>query len=456
MSRRNGNGSLPPGPRQPGALQTLRWMARPIPFMEACRRRYGPIFSLRLGPKADVVMVAEPEAAKQILTANSDAFRAGDTNGIFKDVVGPKSILLLDGPEHLHHRRILLPTVGHQTHRYTGLIAEITRRRMLTWRVGEELRLQREMEAITFETIMRLTFGGDGTSDREAKLRELLPEMMDKCDSPFTLIPWFHRELGGASPFGQLIKIVERIDDVLFDAIDQRLGVRADEDADDALTLLLRARYEDGSPLERETVRDELLTMMMAGYETTTNGLAWAFERLLRNPDKLSRLLTELGNGGDTYLEAVVKETLRSRPVIPLTARRALVPIDLLGHSLPAGTVVMVGIYLIHSDPELFPNPQEFLPERFLDGDGRQEAAWMPFGGGVRRCLGASLAQLEMKVVLKTVLENATLAATDAEDEPVTRRRFTIAPGDEGRAVVTDLAEGFGVPRRSKFPARAL
>jgi cytochrome P450 len=424
--------------------------------MEACRRRYGPIFSLRLGPRANVVMVADPEAAKKVLTANSETFRTGDTNGIFKDVVGPKSILLLDGPEHLHHRRILLPTVGHHVHRYSGLIAEIARRRMLTWRVGEELRLQQEMEAITFETIMRLTFGGDGTSDREAQLRDLLPEMMDKCDSPFTLIPWFHRELGGRSPFGQLVRIVEEIDEVLFAAIDARMGLRADEDADDTLSLLLRARYEGGSPLERETIRDELLTMMMAGYETTTNGLAWAFERLLRNPDKLARVLLELSKGDDAYLDAVVKETLRSRPVVPLTARKALVPIDLLGHRLPAGTVVMVGIYLIHSDPELFPDPDQFLPERFLGDDTAQDAAWMPFGGGVRRCLGASLAQLEMKVVLKTVLLNATLRAPDGADEPIARRRFTFAPGDEARAMVTELAEGFQAPRPSRFPARTV
>jgi cytochrome P450 len=218
---------------------------------------------------------------------------------------------------------------------------------------------------------------------------------------------------------------------------------------EDALSLLVRATYDDGSPLEDEVVRDELLTLLMAGYETTTAGLTWSFEQLLRAPDKLERLLAELEAGERTYLDAVVKETLRRRPVIPLAARKAHAPIEVLGYTLPAGSVLMVSIYLIHLDPDLHPDPLEFRPERFLGG-GDEIRSWLPFGGGVRRCLGASLAQYEMAIVLRTVLEEASLRAVSAAPESVARRRFTFSPGDEGRAFVESVSPGVSAPSGSQ------
>ena len=193
---------LPPGPRLPGAVQTLRWMYRPIDFMESCRARYGPIFSLRLGPASNVFVIADPLAAKQVLTADPEQFRAGDTNGIFRDVVGNHSILVMDGPEHLHHRRILLPVVGRHAERYHELIAGIARDRIATWEEGSELRLLGEMEAISFEVMMRIAMGTDGKSEREARLRTLIPDMMDRCESPFTLIPWPRTRTGHRSTTG--------------------------------------------------------------------------------------------------------------------------------------------------------------------------------------------------------------------------------------------------------------
>jgi cytochrome P450 family 135 len=447
-----GNGAprgLPPGPSAPGPLQTLEWMYRPIPFMERCRRRYGPIFSLRLGPAGHVFMIAEPSAAKQVLTADPELFRAGDTNGIFKDVVGRRSILVLDGAEHLQHRRILLPVVGRHAQRYEGMIAEVTRGRIAEWRPGSEIKLLDEMERISFDVIMRIAFGSDGRSEHEQELRTLIPEMMDRCESAFTLLPWFRRELGGISPYARLMRFIDRVDRVLYEAIEER---RADPLADvreDALSLLVRATYEDGAPLEDEVVRDELLTLLMAGYETTTAGLTWSFERLLRAPDKLARLNSELERGDRTYLEAVVKEALRRRPVIPVAARKALAPIELLGYELPAGSVLMVGIYLIHSDPEIYPDPLEFRPERFLDRDP-EGGAWMPFGGGVRRCLGAALAQYEIAVVMRTMLEEAELSVPDASPEPVARRRFTLSPGGRGRVRVDSVSPGVRNPAGSR------
>jgi cytochrome P450 len=444
--------NLPPGPRAPGAMQTLRWMYRPIEFMEKCRQKYGPIFSLNLGPASNVFVIADPGAAKQVLTADPEYFRAGDTNGIFRDVVGNHSILVMDGPEHLHHRKILLPVVGRHAERYRELIAGIARERVATWEADSEIRLLGEMEAISFEVMMRIAMGTDGTSEREDKLRTLIPQMMDRCESPFTLIPWFRHEMGGVSPYARLMRFIDGIDEILYETISDRRADPLTEIRDDALSLLIRATYEDGSPLEDRVIRDELLTMLMAGYETTTAGLTWSFERLLRSPDKLERLTREMETGDQTYLMAVVKEALRRRPVIPIAARKALVPIELMGYSLPAGSVLMVAIYLIHSDPELYPEPKEFRPERFLgDGPkGTEGGAWIPFGGGIRRCLGASLAQYELAVVIRTVLEEAELELVQESDEPVARRRFTLSPGREGQARVRRISPGVKSPAGSR------
>ena len=451
--------TLPPGPSTPGAVQTLQWMYRPIPFMERCRQKYGPIFSIRLGPAGHVIMIAEPTAAKQVLTADPSLFRAGDTNGIFKDVVGGHSILVLDGPEHQQHRRILFPVVGRHAERYRELIAEIARGRIARWKAGDQITLLDEMEAISFEVMMRIALGSDGTSEQEEQLRTLIPQMMDRCESPFTLIPWFRRELGGVSPYAKLMHFIEGIDEILYEAITERRRDPLTQVRDDALSLLIKATYEDGSPLEDEVIRDELLTLLMAGYETTTSGLTWAMERLLRSPEKRARLVTELEQGDETYLNAVVKETLRRRPVIPIAARKALAPIELLGYTIPAGSVLMVAIYLIHGDPELHPEPEEFRPERFLSSANQEQAGtWIPFGGGVRRCLGAALAQYEMAVVLRTMLEEAALSAVDTRPEPVARRRFTFSPGRAGRALVEEVSPGVTEPagsKRFKAPATA-
>jgi cytochrome P450 len=241
----------------------------------------------------------------------------------------------------------------------------------------------------------------------------------------------------GLSPAGRVATVMREIDSILLEAIRERRADPLAQLGEDALSVLVSATYEDGSPLEDRAVRDELLTLLMAGYETTTSGLTWSLERLLRSPEKLERLTAELKDGSETYLDAVVKETLRRRPVIPIAARRALVPVDLVGYTLPARSVIIVAIYLIHSDPELFSDPLEFRPERFLEGD--EQSAWMPFGGGVRRCLGAKLAEYEMKVVLRTILQEATLSVVNSADEPVARRRFTFSPGHQGRVVVDSL-----------------
>lgn len=446
---------LPPGPGGPGWMQSSKWMFRPIEFMERCRQRYGRIFTLRLGPKHNVTMVADPRLAKEVMAGDPAVFRAGDTNGLFRPVVGSNSILLLDGDAHMRQRKILLPGFG-ASHgaQFVDQVREITQDRLSTWKQGQRLKLQDEMEAISFASIMRVVFG-DHNEDSHAELRRLIPEMMDRCDSPFTLMPWFRRELAGGSPYARLMKVIDEVDAILYETIAERRADPMTQLRDDTLSLLLRAEHEDGSPLGDEEIRDEVLTMVMAGYETTTSGGAWALERLLRSPEKLERLTREVEAGEDNaYLDAVVKETLRVRPVVPVVARHLAEATELDGYMIPAGSTVMISIYLVHNDEETYPDPEQFKPERFLDGTP-EGAAWIPFGGGVRRCIGARFAELEMKVVLTQVLATAKLRAVGRSDEGSKRKRFTLAPEGGAAAVVEELVSPQTALGSGRFRRRA-
>jgi cytochrome P450 len=430
-------------------------MFRPIEFMELCRRRYGPIFTLRLGPNHNVTMVADPRLAKKVMAGDPAVFRAGDTNGTFRPVVGPNSILLLDGDAHMRQRKILLPGFG-ASHgaQFVDQVREIAQARLSGWKPGQRLRLQDEMEAISFASIMRVVFG-EHSDDSHAELRRLIPEMMDRCDSFLTMMPWFRRELAGGSPYARLMRVVDEVDLLLYETITERRADPMTQLRDDTLSLLVRAEHEDGSPLTDQEIRDEVLTMVMAGYETTTSGCAWALERLLRSPDKLQRLTAEIEKGeDDAYLDAVVKETLRARPVVPVVARHLAEAIELDGYVIPAGSTVMVSIHLVHNDEQTYPEPHDFRPERFLGGtpDG---AAWIPFGGGVRRCIGARFAELEIKVVLTQVLATARLRPVGRTSEGAKRKRFTLAPEGGAAAVVEELISPQTALGSGRFRRRA-
>jgi cytochrome P450 family 135 len=418
---------LPPGPRLPGAVQTMQWMYRPIEFMDRCRQRYGPIFSIRLGAARNIVVVGDPAHAMDVLSGDPEIYESGQANLLFRPVLGRNSLLVLDGGQHMEHRRIMLPNfkAGHvQT--YSEAIERAVRRRMADWPMDEAFRLAPEMQAITYEAISRVVFG-DKVDERGERLAMLAGDMMDRCASVFTMLPPLRVELGGMSPYARLMKVVDEIDRILFAIIKERREDPLSPLRDDVLSMLLRAELEDGSPLGDRAIRDEILTMIMAGFETTTAGLAWAFERILRTPRVLERLQEELQGEETEYLDAVIKETLRARPAVPIVARKVREPVELAGYEMPAGTVLMASVYLVHRDPEVYPDPDEFRPERFLDGrpDPR---AWIPFGGGVRRCLGGSLAQLEMKIVLQTVFSELDMKPADTSPEPAVRRRFTFAP----------------------------
>jgi cytochrome P450 family 135 len=423
--------ALPPGPRLPAAAQTLAWVLRPVPFMEACRRRHGDLFTLRLGPSR-VVMIADPAAVKQVFQGPPELLHMGDINGLFRPILGPSGLLVSDGAEHMRQRRLMLPAFhGQRMREYAALMADAAHREVSSWPHDEPFALLPRMQSITVDVILGAVFGVDATRGDHDRLRALVVELLHRCQSYSTMLPQLRRSLRGRSPWARLMACVAEVDEVLLAEIARRR--RAAAPGDDVLSMLLEARDEDGRPLSDRELRDELLTLLVAGHETTASALAFAFERLLRHPAKVERLTAELARGDETYLDAVIKETLRLRPVLPIVARKLKGPFEVGGYELPRGTVLMPSVWLVHRNPAVYPDPEAFRPERFL-GPQPDTYSWIPFGGGVRRCLGASFAQFEMRVVLKTVLARTVLAAPP-RPERVVRRSFTFAP-EHGAEVV--------------------
>jgi cytochrome P450 family 135 len=441
----NREGSVPPGPRSHHLRQQLAWFRRPVAFLEDCRNRYGPIFAARFGPDQHAVFVSDPADVRTIVTGDPELLRMGDSNGLFRPVVGSNSILLLDGEEHQRHRRMMLPALRRDhVERFTEVIEESVVSRIEAWPMDTPIALKEEMEAIAFDTIMRIVFGLE-RSPREARLRELFPPMMDLCESPYTLLPFFRHRLSGRSPYGRLLDLLVELDDVLFRAISDRRADPYVEEREDLLSVLVRARVEDGTPMTDQELRDELLTMLMAGQETTTAALSWAFERLARNQAVTDRVVGELERGDQGYLDATIREILRQRPPIPVAARKLRAPLELGDYVVPAGWVVMACIHLLHREPAVYPDPDEFRPERFLL-DPPPKHAWLPFGGGVRRCLGANLAQLEMRVVLRTVLPRIRFEPVSDAPEAIRRRRFAFSPAEDATLVLSERSPA-AVPR---------
>ncbi len=329
----------------------------------------------------------------------------------------------------MRQRKLLLPPFhGERIERYGELIREVTLQEMETWPVGEPFALRPHTQRITLAVIMRAVFG---VHDEE-RLRRFggLIESFSGRMSLVTALPPLRRNLGRWSPWTRFLAAREALDAFIYEEIALRRAELAggNEEADDVLSLLMGARHDDGSSMSDAELRDELVTILGAGHETTATGLAWAMERLLRNPRVLARLRDSVAAGEDSYLEATIKETLRVRPVIVDVARKLTEPLSIGGYELPTGTFVMAAIAALHHREDLFPNPEEFRPERFLEGKA-DTYAWIPFGGGVRRCIGAAFAEYEMRVVLRAILERADLSAPDPKPEKAKVRNITLAPG---------------------------
>lgn len=439
--------ALPPGPRIPPALQTLNWVVRPEAFMRACRRRYGDVFTVRLAQVGTLVFSCDPAEHKRVFTADPDALRAGEANASLEPVLGERSVLLLDGREHLRQRRLMLPPFhGERLARYEELMREITDRVVDSWEVGRPLKLQDEMQAITLEVILRVVFGM-AEGERLEELRRLLKHLLRVATRPIALVPWLRRE-DVPGPFRAAMRAKAAVDREIYRLIDDRRADPGLDEREDILSMLMLARDEDGEPMTDVELRDELMTLLLAGHETTATALAWAFERMFRTPGVLERLAAEAAAGEETrYADATARDVLRLRPPIPLVARHVRAPFELAGYELPPGVIVAPCIYLTHRREEIYPDPEELRPERFLDVQP-DTYAWIPFGGGIRRCLGASFALFEMRVVLQAILSRVRLAPERPADEGTRRRAIVLAPRRGAGAVVAERRE------RPREPAR--
>ena len=424
---------LPPGSRMPAALQALRYASDPLNFLVRLQRRYGDVFTVRFPYFGRLVYVTTPELVKQVFTGPPAQMHAGEANAtVLEPALGPNSVLTLDDAPHMRQRKLLLPPFhGERIAAYGELMRQVTLREMESWPVGEPFALRPHTQRITLAVIMRAVFGVHD-DERLTRFADLI-ESFSRRVSAVIAFPFLRRNLGPLSPWAKFLRARAALDEFIYEEIElRRAEVEAGADHDDVLSLLLAARDEDGTPMSDEELRDELVTVLGAGHETTATGLAWAMERLLRNPPVLARLRESIAAGEDDYLEAAVKETLRTRPVIVDVARKLTAPFAIGGYELPAGTYVLPAIAAIHYREDLFPEAERFKPERFLD-DKADNYAWIPFGGGVRRCIGASFAEFEMRVILRTILERAELSAPDPEPEKAKVRNITLAPGRGAR-----------------------
>lgn len=421
--------ALPPGPAEPPALQTARWLARPIAFMESCRRRFGDAFSVRfLGFQTPLVMVSDPEAIRALYSAREHGLPPGRTAAL-RPVMGPRSVLLLEGAEHLARRRLMLPPFhGERMQAYEGVIREVARQDIAGWPLREPFALHPRMQAITLEVILRAVFGVTDPERRET-LSRLLPQLLaDTSSAGMQFGVLLARRFGRPGPLAGLEALTREIDDALLAEIAARRRDPGVEARTDILSMLTLARFDDGTGMDDREVRDQLVTLLLAGHETTATALAWTADLLLRRPDALARLVAEVDeDDGDAYLRAVIQESLRLRPVVPLAGRRLASELRAGGLALPAGTDVTPAIWLVHTRPDLYPDPYAFRPERFLE-QAPTTYGWIPFGGGVRRCLGAAFAELEMRVVLTEMLRTRGLEAASPAAEHATRRNVTLSP----------------------------
>jgi cytochrome P450 family 135 len=422
-----GTAASPPGSNAPAFLQGLLYVHDPLGRLSQLQRRYGDIFSVRFPFFGRLVYVASPELVKEVFTGSPSVFHAGKANAtVLEPALGPSSVLTLDDEPHMQQRKLLLPPFhGERIQRYCELIREITRREIESWPVGKPFALRSSTQRITLSVILRAVFGIED-EERIDRATRLIDTFSDRV-TVITKFPNLRRDLGPGSPWRRFRRARAELDEFLYEEIALRRAEAASEERDDVLSLLLAARHDDGTPMGDEELRDELITVVGAGHETTATGLAWAMERLLRTPEVLQRLRDSIAAGEDSYLEATVKETLRVRPVINDVARKLVEPARIGEYELAAGTFLLPAIAALHFREDIFPAPHQFRPERFLEGRA-DNYAWIPFGGGVRRCIGAAFAELEMRIVLREIVGRAELTAPDPKPEKVRIRNITISP----------------------------
>ncbi len=422
-----GQPSLPPGPPLPRALQTAGFMVGGARFLDACRRRYGNVVTLRTLFDNGFVMVFDPELVKEVFQGSNEQLHAGEANALLGPILGRRSVLLLDGSEHLRHRKLMLPAFhGQRMLAHIEAMRAATDAEIDTWPVGEPFALLPSMQSLMLRVILRVVFGyEDGPA--EAELRARLRAMVEPIANPNTrtIAIALLRRRNPTTASADFERRRRAVDEILYAEIARRRQEADLDERDDVFSALLLARDDSGAPLSDEEVRDELLTLLIAGHETTATGLAWTFDLLLHD----QRVLAQARTSDERYADAIIKEALRIRPVIPAVGRVVRDrPFRLGRYEVPVGMEINPSIRLIHRRADRYPDPSRFRPERFLESDPPDTYTWLPFGGGTRRCLGASFALTEMRVVLARVLERTDLRATQPELAKAQLHAITLSP----------------------------
>src|SRR3954451_3132522 len=420
---------LPPGPSWPSFMQVVGWWNRPLAFHEECRRRYGNRYTVRLLGTPPFIMHSDPDHIREIFTAPPEVLHPGEGARILEPVVGTYSLILLDEKAHLSQRRLMLPAFhGEKMQQLSDLVSEVTEREVASWPTGSEVTLHPRLQGLTLEVILRAVFGMN-PGPRLDSLRAALTRILDFATRPMTLVPYLQKEMGGRSRWGKFVELRKEVDALIYDLIDDH-----EPDGDDVLAMLLAARHEDGSPMSSKELHDELMTLLVAGHETTASSLAFGMNLLARHP----HVVEQLGGEDDDYMIATLQEILRARPVLPNAAPRLVKePVTIGGWDYEPGPCLLANTYLVHHDPDIYPEPYSFRPERFLE-EPPGTYTWIPFGGGRRRCLGAGFALLEMKTVLREVLRRYDLQPGVDGAEISRRRSITISPRFGASTVLRD------------------
>jgi cytochrome P450 family 135 len=422
---------LPAGPSEPPTLQTLQWLLRPISFLESCRRRFGDAFSVRfLGFQTPLVMLSDPEAIRALYGNRAHGLPPGRTL-VLQPIVGPRSLLLLEGGDHLARRRLMLPPFhGERMRAYESTVRDVVVRDVQQWPQNEPFSIHPRMQRVTLEVILRAVFGVTDEQRRSQLADRLSGLLADTASVGLQFAVLLSRRFSALDPLARLQGLRQEIDAML----DVEIAERRADPREDILSMLVNARFEDGGSIEDAEIRDQLMTLLLAGHETTATGLAWTFDLLIRNPQVMNRLVAAVDDRDQAYVHAVVTESLRLRPVVPLAGRRLTAPLHVDGHELPPGTDVTPAIWLAHTRADRYPEPFAFRPERFLAG-APTTSAWIPFGGGVRRCIGAAFAEMEMRVAITEILRIRTLQAASRRAERVARRNVTFSPAGGTRVI---------------------
>ncbi|QYL19168.1 cytochrome P450 [Mycolicibacterium pallens] len=428
--------TLPPGPSLPPSIQAALMLRYWPPFVSACRRRYGKTFTLRIAQMGTLVYLDDPADIKQVFAGDPAIYHAGEANSMLSGLLGPASVLVVDDEVHRDRRRLMLePFHRDAVARQTEVMAEIAATNIASWPVGKPFSVAPKMSQITLEVIMRLVIGASDPA-RLAALREVLPRLLNL--SAFELLAIGSPGLQTKLPWRGVRRRIDEADRLLYAEIAER---RADPDLasrTDALAMLVRAADQDGRTMSDSELRDQLMTLLVAGHDTTATGLSWALERLTRHPAVLAKAVRAADAGDDEYLDAVAKETLRNRPVVFDVGRILKQPVEIGGYHLPAGVMVAPGVGLVHSDERVYPDADRFDPDRMI-GATLSPTTWLPFGGGARRCLGATFAMAEMRVVLREVLRRVELETTTARGENQRVKHVILEPKRGARITVSRL-----------------